>query len=1205
MTSDSIRRPSARALGIAAVLAVTIITAMVAAPRASALPAGFQNSRFALVTGYPTSISFLPDGRALVSSLFGQVYVVDANGTFNSTPLLTVPVCTDREQGMQSVAVSPTFASDHYIYVYYTSPRNGTCGTTLADGAINRFVRYQLDPVTTTVDPSTATPLLDNLPAHHGFHNGGAVDFAKDGNVLVTVGDGGCHYITGDCGLGNPVAQQLNSLQGKVLKITPSGGIPSTNPYTGAGTAPCAQTGYVAAGTKCQEIYANGLRNPFRIAVDEGPQDRFFIDDVGGEYWEEVNAGAKGANYGWPTREGACNASSYTDCPPPPAALTDPIYAYPHTSGCKSVTGGAFVPAGLWPSSYDGAYLYGDFVCGSVFLKAAPAETGAVSEFETGIWNNTDMTFGPVQGGGRALYVVKPTTPEIRKITYIAAGNRAPVASATATPTQGAAPLTVQFNGTGSTDADGNALTYAWDFGDGATATGSTASHTYAANGTYTAKLTVTDTLGAKDTTTVKIEVGNKPVPVIDAPTTSGRFVVGQHYTLTGHATDAEDGQLADAKLTWEVRLHHNEHFHPYVQPVAGNNVDFTAPAPEDFIAATNSNLEVRLTATDSDGLSTSVVQDFDPKKVTLTFETAPSGLKLKVGELNVTGPQNVVSWQGFSFAVDAPLQLRAGRVYGFGSWSDGGARQHTITTPASDTTYRATFAQRRTASDTADFNGDGYADLAVGAPGEDLDGANDAGVVNVKYGAANGLVVNGPDRQISQSAASGLAEDGDRFGASLATGDFNNDGYSDLAVGAPGEDLDASVDAGIINVMYGSSAGLNTGGSPRQFSQSQDAGLAETNDRFGTALAGGDFDGDGYDDLVASAPDEDFNGAAAAGVINVQYGSSTGLTGNTRAQQWTQNSAAGAVAAGDRYGAALAAGDFDADGRADLAAGTPGEDFKGTDSGLLNVTYGTATGLAGNTRARQISQSQMAGLSEQGDHFAASLTTGDFDGDGRSDLAVGAPDEDFNSNRAAGVVNTVYGSATGLGTTVQQFTQSQSAGLAEVDDRFGASLAAGDFDGDGRGDLAIGAPDEALGAGPSSGVVNVQYGSAAGLTGTRVQQWLQNAAAGLTEGGDRFGASLAGADFDTDGRTDLAMGAPGQDLDGSVDAGIINLMYGTSSGLAGNTRAAQFSQSQTSGLTEAGDAFGGAMGTTTWVAPASSATATTLSAPLTGAASA
>ncbi|MEJ7653899.1 MAG: hypothetical protein WKH64_11485 [Chloroflexia bacterium] len=146
--------------------------------------------------------------------------------------------------------------------------------------------------------------------------------------------------------------------------------------------------------------------------------------------------------------------------------------------------------------------------------------------------------------------------------------------------------------------------------------------------------------------------------------------------------------------MTWEVLLHHNNnHTHPYLPPTTGNNITFTAPAPEDLDAATGSFLEIYLTATDSNGLSRTIRQDFQPRRVNITFATQPPGLQLTVNGTTITAPSTVVSWDGYRLGVNAPDQIDAqGRQQTFASWSDGGAQQHEIVTPATAATYTATF---------------------------------------------------------------------------------------------------------------------------------------------------------------------------------------------------------------------------------------------------------------------------------------------------------------------------------------------------------------------------------------------------------------------------------------------------------------------------------------------------------------------------------
>jgi hypothetical protein len=218
--------------------------------------------------------------------------------------------------------------------------------------------------------------------------------------------------------------------------------------------------------------------------------------------------------------------------------------------------------------------------------------------------------------------------------------------------------------------------------------------HTYAASGTYNAVVTVSDGRGGTATATVRIDVGNTaPVPVINTPTATQLFRVGEIITLSGVATDAQDGSLPNNRLTWEVFLHHNnDHTHPYVPVTTGNNITFTAPAPEDLPAAAGSFLEIRLTATDSNGLSATVIRNFQPRKVNITLATQPAGLNLTVNEITMPGGTTFVSWDGYGLNVAAPNQTFNNQSYVFQSWSDDGALSHTIITPANPTTYTASF---------------------------------------------------------------------------------------------------------------------------------------------------------------------------------------------------------------------------------------------------------------------------------------------------------------------------------------------------------------------------------------------------------------------------------------------------------------------------------------------------------------------------------
>jgi FG-GAP repeat len=488
-----------------------------------------------------------------------------------------------------------------------------------------------------------------------------------------------------------------------------------------------------------------------------------------------------------------------------------------------------------------------------------------------------------------------------------------------------------------------------------------------------------------------------------------------------------------------------------------------------------------------------------------------------------------------------------------------------------------------------ADFNHDGFADLAIGAPFEDLGGLADAGAVNVVYGTSTGLAGTGSQVFTQDSpGVAGRAEVEDLFGLALATGDFNHDGFADLAVGVPQEALGAIRGAGAVNVLYGGSAGLTGVGSQLFTQDSPGIGTtAESFEFFGEELASGDFNDDGVDDLVVGVPFESVGGAFDAGAVNVLYGTSTGLTG-TGSQLFTQNSpgVAGAAEQSDLFGFALAAGDFNHDGIDDLAVGAPGESVNGVFSaGAVNVLPGSAAKLTG-TGSQQFTQDSpgVGSTAEDEDSFGDVLAAGDFNHDGFADLAVGVPFEDVATITLAGAVNVLYGSAGLLtGTGSQLFTQDSPGigGTAEQDDHFGFTLAAGDFNNDGFADLAVGAPFEAVGRVQVAGAVNVLPGSAAKLTGTGSQVFTQDSPGigGTAEENDIFGGSLAASDFDHDGFADLAVGVPGESVGTDQGAGAVNVLYGSASLLTG-TGSQVFTQDSPGigGTAEQGDDFAGAL---------------------------
>jgi glucose/arabinose dehydrogenase/PKD repeat protein len=756
-----------------AVAPIAVRTARIAAflallaPAASgqSLPANFTDVLVATV-GSPTALAFTPDGRLLITTQGGTLRVycstntlpgcssAPATGGLLGTAALAfptvgtsggqkpAPICSNGERGLLGVAVDPGFATNRYVYLYYTRQSFDAtglggqwmgCGTgggstpVPAFNPVNRASRFTFTAGTSAISGTSEVVLLDNMPSAAGNHNAGDLRFGRDGYLYVTIGDGGCDY-AGDsgCGAANDASRDINVLTGKLLRIDPRGNpdpamtstppfIPPSNPNASAG-ARCNLTGSTTGGTACQETYGRGFRNPFRFATDpNAPGTRIFVNDVGQDTWEEIDVLQAGADYGWNVREGPCPTGQRTPCSAAPAGMTDPVFSYAHgstipgttLSSCGAISGGAFVPNGIWPSgSFDNAYLFADFNCGAIFRVAAagsgPFTTAANFDTGLGVSSVTSLRFGPFQPAGgnptQALYYATyGGGGQVRRVSYSVAGNHPPTAVASVSVPGGLLPFSPTFDATGSTDPDpGDVLTYFWDFGDGQTAqtTQLMIQHTYSTAGTVTVTLWARDDkFSFSAPVTLQVQPGNPPPqPSIASPAPGATFAVGQTLTLTGSASDVPDGTLPPSALSWKVLLHQGAQT-ALILSQTGNNLTFSAPAPASFTTTATGNLEVQLTATDSGGLRTTVTRTVQPRKVDLTFATVPPGLVVSVGGASLTGPQTVTSWEAWALGLGAAGQVGPdGRTYLFASWSDGGAASHTIVTPASPTTYTATF---------------------------------------------------------------------------------------------------------------------------------------------------------------------------------------------------------------------------------------------------------------------------------------------------------------------------------------------------------------------------------------------------------------------------------------------------------------------------------------------------------------------------------
>ncbi len=393
----------------------------VAAPAAAAPPAGFSDTTVPAASdalSSPTDITALPDGRALVLEKLGNVRILSAAGVLLEGDALNLIVCAGFEGGLLGAAVDPSFATNGFVYLFYSRLEPGGNCSNNADRS-NRVSRFTMSG--NVINPASELVLLDKMNIQAGNHNGGDLHIGGDGKLYVAVGDAGANPRGG----GASAAQDLSVLNGKIMRINLNGSVPSDNPLVGQANAQsCATAGLTApTNAKCTEIYNWGLRNPYRFAFDPNSGNTvFFINDVGGGTWEEVDLGVKGVNYGWDTREGFCPAGTSSNCTPA-GGFTDPITAYNHSTGCTFITAGVFVPNGAWPAQYDGSYLFADGGCGQVWRRAADGSIDYQAPFTTTSGTIVDMEF-VVQGGVPTLYYVTFGDSQIHRITYTPPSNQ-------------------------------------------------------------------------------------------------------------------------------------------------------------------------------------------------------------------------------------------------------------------------------------------------------------------------------------------------------------------------------------------------------------------------------------------------------------------------------------------------------------------------------------------------------------------------------------------------------------------------------------------------------------------------------------------------------------------------------------------------------------------------------------------------------------
>lgn len=577
-------------------------------------------------TGEPMSLAVLPDRSVLHTSRDGTLRLTDASGDTKVSGKL--PVYSHDEEGLQGVGIDPGFEQNRAIYLYYAPPMDTPAGDapnegTAADFAkfdgVNRLSRFTLRP-DGTLDTGSEKKVLD-VPASRGIccHVGGDIDFDAEGNLYLSTGDDTNPFASdGFTPIDerpdrNPAydarrsAGNTDDLRGKILRIKVAA--------DGSYTVPDGNLFAPGTDKTRPEIYAMGFRNPFRISVDK-PTGTVYVGDYGPDAGaadpERGPGGAvefarvtKPGNFGWPyciadnkpyrdydfatkTSGPAFDCAAPENTSPHNTGLTElppaqPAWIpYDNDSVPEFGTGSESPMAGpvyrydaaldskvKFPESYDGDFFAGEF--GREWIKRIEqGADGTVEKINDFPWSGTqvmDSAFGP----DGALYVLDYglgyfNGDEHSALYRIenATDGYSPIAEAAADRTSGQAPMKVAFSSAGTADADGDALTYRWDFGDGHTSTAANPTHRYTKNGTYTATLTATDPTGRSGSAGVHLTVGNTaPKVTLQLPGDGQLFTFGDEVPFKVKVTDPEDGTIDCSKVKVTHVLGHDSHGHP------------------------------------------------------------------------------------------------------------------------------------------------------------------------------------------------------------------------------------------------------------------------------------------------------------------------------------------------------------------------------------------------------------------------------------------------------------------------------------------------------------------------------------------------------------------------------------------------------------------------------------------------------------------
>lgn len=539
------------------------------------LPPGFMTTTVINELDRPVDMVFLPSGDLFVlekGSGDGSAGVADLflfkGYELQDKPVLQLAVNPQEDQGALAIALHPDFAINGYFYISYILANTMLNNVGQQPTTTLRIARFQYDHANEAAVGNSERILMEIAVDHEVMRNhGGSLAFGTNGNLYIGIGDFDLEELN--------TPQLTDNRIGKIMRIRPT--TDNNSPYY---TIP-ANNPFMGNGAYLPEIYAIGTRNPYRMSTRQS-DGLIAMGDVGRLDWEEVNKIQSGVNYGWPVREGPCHIGGRFPCLPAAASYSDPTLYYEHewsqgTTGIRlgSIGGMTFYEGDLFPTDFQNNVIFADSTIG--FMGVVNMQTGNYKRFAENLINPIDL-----EVHDDILFVLDGELGTIMSIRYTANNNQPSVSTLTVDNHMGSAPHTITFTAVAS-DPNNDALTYIYDFGDGAvmTTTNSVVQHSYLSDQTVTARLTVVDSLGAaalEQTETITVYSGALPSIVINNqsnPSTS-TYHGGDLYGY--NAVISTTAGLAANPFEWDILLRHGTHAYPKVVGYVGANNFFRIP---------------------------------------------------------------------------------------------------------------------------------------------------------------------------------------------------------------------------------------------------------------------------------------------------------------------------------------------------------------------------------------------------------------------------------------------------------------------------------------------------------------------------------------------------------------------------------------------------------------------------------------------------